>query len=458
MKTGHTRFQSNVGRILLTVACLAAAVSLLACGEEAPGPTTATATPGTNGGQATSVPQPATTVGAATAEPTTLPAPTRTPTATVTATAAPAPTLTPTSISSRAHESTRTSTPEATPTPVPTSTPTPTTNLTPTSTPAPTPGPTTTPEPTPAPTATTTPTPSPTPAPTEISAPTPTRRAEAGGPGSMPANFKVALIGDSALGHKTPLVLRMIKEEGADMVLHQGDLDNSDLDDPDRWDQQINEILGEDFPYFASMGNHDLNAWDGYQRKLQERLARIDGARCTGDLGVNSFCTYRGLFFVLSGVGFIGPDGVSFIEDALASEEARESLWRFCSWHMNQRLMQVGGKEDAVGWEPYEACRKAGAIIGNGHEHSYSRTHLMDSFENQSIASTSDVLHVVEGKSFTFVSGLGGYSIRDQNDELAGNPWWAAVYTADQERITASCSASSTSTEMKIAATATSRT
>ena len=246
----------------------------------------------------------------------------------------------------------------------------------------------------------------------------------------MPPNFKVALIGDQGLGSSSRAVLRMIKEEGADMVIHSGDFDY--LDDPDGWDQQINETLGEDFPYFGSIGNHDVVAWDGYQEKLQERLARISGAWCTGDLGVNSYCTYGGLFFVLSGVGLIGSDGASFIKDALASEEARESLWRICSWHMLQRLMQVGGHGDAVGWEPYEECRKAGAIVATGHEHSYSRTHLMDNFETQSIASTSDVLHVDAGKSFAFVSGLAGESIRDQDDQLASNPWWAAVHTADQ--------------------------
>ena len=56
----------------------------------------------------------------------------------------------------------------------------------------------------------------------------------------------------------------------------------------------------------------------------------------------------------------------------------------------------------------------------------------MDNFETQSIASTSDVLHVDAGKSFAFVSGLAGESIRDQDDQLASNPWWAAVHTSDQ--------------------------
>ena len=80
------------------------------------------------------------------------------------------------------------------------------------------------------------------------------------------------------------------------MVLHQGDFDYQD--NPDAWDQKINDILGPDFPYFASIGNHDVAAWSGYQQKLQERLARLEEANCTGDLGVESACTYRGLFFL----------------------------------------------------------------------------------------------------------------------------------------------------------------
>ena len=254
-------------------------------------------------------------------------------------------------------------------------------------------------------------------------------------PGAMPRNFKVAFIGDQGWGDNASAVLRLIKEEGTDMVLHSGDFAYRERygDGPDLWDQQINDTLGEDFPYFASIGNHDVLAWDGYHRKLQERLARISGAQCTGDLGVNSFCTYKGLFFLLSGVGTTDSGRASYIKEALASEEANASLWKVCSWHRNQRLMQVGGKGDSVGWEPYDECRKADAIIATADEHSYSRTRLMDGFENLSIASMSDVLHLDGGRSFAFVSGLGGHSIRDQDDRLADQPWWASVYTSAQD-------------------------
>ena len=74
----------------------------------------------------------------------------------------------------------------------------------------------------------------------------------------MPPNFKVAFIGDQGLNKNSLAVLRLIKEERTDMVLHQGDFDS--FDDPEVWDQQIDDVLGMDFPLFASVGNRDVLA------------------------------------------------------------------------------------------------------------------------------------------------------------------------------------------------------
>ena len=67
------------------------------------------------------------------------------------------------------------------------------------------------------------------------------------------------VIGDQGLGPNAIAVLELIKDEGARMVLHQGDFDYED--DPDKWDKQISDVLGSDFPYFASIGNHDVKKW-----------------------------------------------------------------------------------------------------------------------------------------------------------------------------------------------------
>jgi hypothetical protein len=234
----------------------------------------------------------------------------------------------------------------------------------------------------------------------------------------------VAFIADQGLGAGARAVLRLILEEGADLVLHQGDLDYRD--DPSAWDAFIADVLGADFPYFVSIGNNDVRRWygpDGYQAKLQARLDRVPEATCTGDLGVRSACTFRGLFFILSGIG-TEPDEpddayhVAYIRDQLAQSDAR---WKICSWHKNQSAMQVGNKDDEVGWAAYEACREQGAIVATAHTHNYSRSHLMDDFEEQSIASTSSTLVIERGKSFVFVSGLGGQADKHQP------PWWGPI-------------------------------
>ena len=246
--------------------------------------------------------------------------------------------------------------------------------------------------------------------------------------------LKVAFIGDQGATPAARAVLRMIKAQGADMVLHQGDFDYED--NPKMWDALISEILGADFPYFASIGNHDIKAWhgrEGYQSKLKARLSRIPAARCGGDLGVMSACRYKGLFFVLSGIGTLpnkvpdDPRHVEYISGQLAKTDA---TWRICSWHKNQRKMQPGGMNDSTGWAPYEACRKAGAIIATGHSHAYARTHLMENFRKQDVTSHSSTLVIKEGMSFAFVSGLGGHSIGRK--QTAGE-WWASTYTKDND-------------------------
>ena len=260
----------------------------------------------------------------------------------------------------------------------------------------------------------------------------------ADGPVTLPSSFgsslatdpdlRVAFIGDQGLNSNSRAVLQLILDEGSDMVLHQGDFDYGD--DPTAWDSMIDGILGADFPYFASVGNHDVSAWDGangYQSKLEARLERIPDAACVGDLGVKASCRYRGLFFILSGIGTMGSGHESFLRDQLAADS---SVWSICSWHKNQTSMQVGGKGNEVGWGAYEECREGGAIVATGHEHSYSRTYLMDSFgPTQIVASDSSTLVLEKGRSFAFVSGLGGHSVRPQ--QISG-PWWASIYTSTQ--------------------------
>ncbi len=259
--------------------------------------------------------------------------------------------------------------------------------------------------------------------------------------GVTPPGYKVAFIADQGSGSSATAVLNVILNEGADMVMHQGDFDYSD--DPDAWDAKITSVLGPDFPYFASVGNHDDGAavWPIYQQKLTDRLALIDGAVCTfgsGGIGVKQSCTYNGLFFVLSGVGTLESNHATYIQNEMANDN---SIWRICSWHKNMNAMQLGTKGDSTGWEVYEECRMAGAIVATGHEHTYSRTRTLSSVQNQIVdpawPDTNNV-RVGEGSTFVFVAGLGGSGMRNQDRCLpftfpyGCNGEWASIYTTDQ--------------------------
>lgn len=264
---------------------------------------------------------------------------------------------------------------------------------------------------------------------------------EAAAATETPPGFKVAFIGDQGINANAEAVLNLIADEGADMVLHQGDFGYGAETDPQTaidWDNQISAVLGADFPYFASVGNHDVGNWSTYQQLLLDRLALIPGATCTGEYGVNAACSYQGLFFILSGAGTMGSGHAAFISNELAQDD---SIWRVCSWHKNQNAMQVGIKLDEVGWGPYEECRQGGAIIATGHEHSYHRTKTLSSMEFQIVHPVwpdPDLIQVAKGSTFAFVSGLGGKSIRDQDRCLPTTPpygcngEWASIYTSDQ--------------------------
>lgn len=241
-------------------------------------------------------------------------------------------------------------------------------------------------------------------------------------PEETPRHFKIAIIGDQGLGVPSEKVLKLIKDEDAQAVLHVGDFDYED--NPGAWDGQINNILGADFPYFAVIGNHDLKRWkgsDGYQELIKKRFKRLE-ITWSGDLGVQSSFMYRGIFFVLVAPGVAGSGHATFIRDQLAKDH---SIWRIAGWHKNMHLMQTGRKKDDPGWEVYEEARNGGAIIATGHEHAYSRTYLLSNIVTQAVANTSNNFDISKGKTFVLVSGLGGQSIRPQ---LRGGDWWATVY------------------------------
>ena len=239
------------------------------------------------------------------------------------------------------------------------------------------------------------------------------------------ADLRVAFIGDQGLGPNAIAVLELIKDERAQLVLHQGDFDYED--DPDKWDKQISNVLGTDFPYFGTPGNHDVKEWNNYQGKLYDRLKKNPDAECIGDLGVKSSCTYHGLFFILVAPGISDSDHDSFIKKQL---NENHSNWRICSWHYDINTMQREADQNKTGWEVYEYCKNGGAIIANANHHVYARTKTLIDFENHIVDSEwsePNKLRVKEGATFTFISGIGGMPIVKQKYDD-----WTINYSSDQ--------------------------
>lgn len=255
-------------------------------------------------------------------------------------------------------------------------------------------------------------------------------------------NFKVAFIGDSGHGDNFRRVLELIRNENVNLVLHQGDLgyDEGTSNTPQLWLDRIQTTLdpsfvGGTFPYFFSIGNHDAHQWtndNGYREILENRLNHfnISYHGNLSYLGGRTSFAYNGLFVVMVGPGIdanlAGSDHGLFIQQELNQSPY---LWNICSWHKDMHAMQAGGKPDETGWDVYEKCREGGGIIATAHEHSYSRTYVLSDMSEQTIADNTNPLTIRPGQTFVFVSGLGGASIRDQ--ENSGD-YFASIYTSTQ--------------------------
>lgn len=249
-------------------------------------------------------------------------------------------------------------------------------------------------------------------------------------------DLRVAFFGDQGSGIDTKVVYQLVLDEGADAVILLGDFDykgNAHL-----WASEMEEVLGPDFPVFAVPGNHDVKSWRIYQSYLKKRLANIAGAKCTGELGVDASCTFRGLHFILSGIGTIGAASMheSFIADTLAGDD---SLWSLCIWHKTMRDLQAGDKPDEVTWNALRNCQNGGAIVVMAHEHSYARTRTLTDVGNEpgghGAIGTPARVEVGPGRTFAAVSGLGGRSIRSYDAGLhSDDTWWATLYTSNYYR------------------------
>jgi hypothetical protein len=252
-------------------------------------------------------------------------------------------------------------------------------------------------------------------------------------------NLKIAFVGDTDDGSDWKAVASLIKAEHAQAVALAGDMTYSD--DPASWWKATESVLGVSYPVFLARGNHDDSSWSGFLPKASEHLGGAE--RKPGPHDSAYATVFKGLAMATIRKG----DAGSVVTELFAGDD---HIWKLCLWHQNMERMQVGGKGDEMGWDTYEACRRAGAIIVTGHEHTYHRTRTLTDTERQTVDATcasGSALCVGRGRTYVSVVGLGGKSIRDQkrckpvattppfpslNTTDESCPIWASIYTSDQ--------------------------
>jgi predicted phosphodiesterase len=245
--------------------------------------------------------------------------------------------------------------------------------------------------------------------------------------------FKVAFIGDTGYDPKdTPAldsgfekVLALVRSEGAQLLAIAGDFSYQQKTDAARvYFGTINRLLGERFPVLGADGNHD--DWSQYQPFFQERLERM-GVNRTLIAGDEYSLRFGGLHWAI-----LGERGNAALVRTQFTDA--DDAWRVCMWHKNMHDMQTGDKRDEMDWATYRACQDAGAIIATGHEHAYARTLTLTDLGNGAAGhgaiGTPDRLEIGPGRTFVFVSGLGGKSLRGYHcAKHDDDTWWATVYT-----------------------------
>ena len=243
-------------------------------------------------------------------------------------------------------------------------------------------------------------------------------------------NLKIAMVGDTDHGSNYKNVMALVKADGAQALLINGDMTYSS--NPTAFWDATDSVLGADFPVFIARGNHDDDSWPQFQPRA---ITHLGGAeRIAGAHDANYKTIFRGLSIVAIRKGDTADKISSLLNDD-------PHVWKMCQWHQNQKTMQVGGKGDEMGWGVYEACRQAGAIIQTGHEHSYERTRTLIETSTQTVDPTCNSateLCVGPGRTFVTVTGLGGSSVRPQLLCLPATfPYgckgeWGSIYTSNQ--------------------------
>ena len=178
-------------------------------------------------------------------------------------------------------------------------------------------------------------------------------------------------------------VIAAVKDNGADLVVHAGDLDYESS--PRSWRRFVDETIvgaGMDFLAVKSSRSRQMAGMEfassgaasktGTPRRYACTVP--SSASCRGSCGEDFVCDFpsAGLTLVLSHLSALRRQGNARMRPKSRSSTLpceSTTRWKICVWHMVQAEVQVSYKGDSTGWAAYETCRKHGAFIVTGHAH-----------------------------------------------------------------------------------------
>lgn len=217
-----------------------------------------------------------------------------------------------------------------------------------------------------------------------------------------PPNTKIAFVGDTGDGNDFQAVLNMIKAEGAQAVIHSGDL--SYTNSATTFINKINATLGPNFPYFMGQGNHDTGTkWAGYVPRIPSQYV-IAGTPESANYAVN----WNNIYIAFGKSKISTPS--TYSSDLKLAQA--QNIWKICSFHEVHRAMHTGYKKTEIPFSVYDECRTYGAMTTNGHAHTYSRTvTLLSAAGQQKDPAYPDpfVLGLGRGAFFDFHTGVSGH-------------------------------------------------
>jgi hypothetical protein len=244
----------------------------------------------------------------------------------------------------------------------------------------------------------------------------------------------IAFVSDTETLSRWDEVLQLIADEGAGMLVHNGDyisglnpelMEQATFEDfasqeitdgngngtgefdCDRPLQGIRCILGPDFPVLGAATGRTIGPpLDQYYLKnvtaIEEAGGRWGGCIMVGEPGQpgvrGSGCfdddnlanaragdywvRWQGITIVFQNAM---PD-TSWVSEVLQGDN---NIWKICAWHGNHIDFQTGDKgaaydatDRSLPYEMYRNCADHGALIINGNEHTYSRTCVMEDIGN----------------------------------------------------------------------------